>query len=65
MNNENLCHKLAFTNEELSVIFEALSNLPYKSAAPIIDTMQNQLKAEFEERKKQFSDAEHLKEEKK
>lgn len=56
MNNENLCHKLAFTNEELSVVFEALSNLSYKTAAPIIDTMQNQLKAEFEEKKKKLEE---------
>jgi hypothetical protein len=56
MNNENLCHKLVFTNEELSVIFEALSNLPYKSAAPIIGTMQQQLQASFEEKKKKFEE---------
>ena len=67
MENQNT-HTLVLTNEELTMVFNALAELPYKSAASIIDTMQNQLKAEFEERKKQFSDTEvkeHLKEEKK
>jgi hypothetical protein len=53
---ENQTNTLVFTNEELSVIFEALSNLPYKSAAPIIGTMQQQLQASFEEKKKKFEE---------
>jgi hypothetical protein len=68
MDDKNFAHTLVLTNEELTVIFNALAEQPYKDAAPIIGTMQQQLQAEMEEKKKQFSDAEvkeHLKEEKK
>ena len=60
--NNNESHTLVLTNEELSVIFNALSEQPYKNAAPIFDTMQNQLKAEFEEKKRKAE--EEAKEEK-
>lgn len=52
MNNNYESHTLVLTNEELSVIFDALSNLSYKSAAPIIGILQSQLQAELEEKKK-------------
>ena len=52
MNNE--AHTLVFTNEELSVIFNALAEQPYKDVAPIIGIIQNQLQAEAEEKKKKF-----------
>lgn len=52
--NNNETHTLVLTNEELTAIFNALAEQSYKTAAPIIDTMQNQLKAEFEEKKKKF-----------
>lgn len=51
---ENQTNTLVFTNEELNIIFEALSELPYKRSAPIIGTMQQQLQAAFEEKKKQL-----------
>lgn len=51
---ENQTNTLVFTNEELNTIFEALSELPYKRSAPIIGTMQQQLQAAFEEKKKQL-----------
>lgn len=54
MNNE--AHTLVLTNEELSVIFDALSNLPYKSSAPIIMILQNQIQAEMEEKKKKLAE---------
>ena len=54
MNNES--HTLVFTNEELNVVFEALSELPYKKSAPIIGTMQQQLQAAFEEKKKKLEE---------
>lgn len=54
--NNNETHTLVLTNEELTLIFNALAEQPYKTAAPIIDTMQNQLKAEFEEKKKKFEE---------
>ena len=66
--NNNETHTLVLTNEELTTIFNSLTERPYKEAAPIIVTMQQQLQAEMEEKKKQFSDAEvkkHLKEEEK
>ena len=64
----NETHNLVLTNEELTVIFNSLSEQPYKDAAPIIGVLQNQLQAEMKEKQKQFSDTEvkeHLKEEKK
>lgn len=54
--NNNETHTLVLTNEELTVIFNALAEQSYKTAAPIIDTMQNQLKAEFEEKKKKLAE---------
>lgn len=54
MNNE--AHNLVLTNEELGVIFEALSNQQYKVAAPVIMILQNQLQAEAEEKKKKFAE---------
>ena len=54
--NNNEAHNLVLTNEELTAIFNALAEQPYKTAAPIIDTMQNQLKAEFEEKKKKLEE---------
>lgn len=44
---------LVFTNEELQIIFEALSELPYKKSASIIGTIQNQLQAAFAEKQRQ------------
>lgn len=52
--NNNEAHTLVLTNEELTVIFTALAERPYKDAAPIIGILQNQLQAEMEEKKKQF-----------
>lgn len=54
MNNE--AHTLVLTNEELSVIFEALAERPYKIAAPIIMVLQNQIQAEMEERKNKLAE---------
>lgn len=54
--NNNETHTLVLTNEELTVIFNALAEQSYKTAAPIIYTMQNQLKAEFEEKKKKLAE---------
>lgn len=53
---ENQTNTLVFTNEELNIIFDSLSNLPYKNAAPIIGTMQQQLQAAFEEKKKKLAE---------
>lgn len=53
---ENQTNTLVFTNEELNTIFEALSELPYKRSAPIIGTMQQQLQAAFEEKKKKLAE---------
>lgn len=53
---ENQTNTLVFTNEELNIIFDALAELPYKRSAPIIGTMQQQLQAAFEEKKKKFEE---------
>ena len=53
---ENQTNTLVFTNEELNIIFEALAELPYKRSASIIGTMQQQLQAAFEEKKKKFEE---------
>lgn len=53
---ENQANTLVFTNEELNIIFEALAELPYKKSAPIIGTMQQQLQAAFEEKKKKLEE---------
>lgn len=52
--NNNEAHTLVLTNEELTVIFNSLAEQSYKDAAPIIGTMQQQLQAEMEEKKKQI-----------
>lgn len=52
--NNNETHTLVLTNEELTTIFNSLAERPYKEAAPIIGTMQQQLQAEMEEKKKKF-----------
>ena len=51
---ENQTNTLVLTNEELNTIFETLAELPYKKSAPVIGTMQQQLQAAFEEKKKQL-----------
>lgn len=61
---ENQTNTLVFTNEELNTIFEALSELPYKRSAPIIGTMQQQLQAAFEEKKRKAERPKEEKEEK-
>lgn len=54
--NNNEAHTLVLTNEELTVIFNALAELPYKDSAPIIMILQNQIQAEMEEKKKKFAE---------
>lgn len=54
--NNNEAHTLVLTNEELTVIFNALAELPYKDAAPIIMILQNQIQAEMEERKNKLAE---------
>lgn len=54
MNNE--AHTLTLTNEELGLIMDALAEKPYKISAPIIGIIQNQLQAEFEEKKKKLAE---------
>lgn len=55
MNNVE-AHTLVLTNEELTVIFNALAEQPYKDAAPIIMILQNQIQAEMEERKNKLAE---------
>ncbi len=50
--NNNETHTLVFMNDELRVIIDALAETPYKISAPIIGTIQSQLQAGFEEKKR-------------
>ena len=51
--------QLVFTPNELDVIFNALQEMPYKKAAPVIETMNQQIRAAYDEqqRKAQQEDA--------
>lgn len=53
-------YNLIFTYDELSTIFGALQELPYKKAAPVISTIQQQIAASEAEKQKQeeFTDEE-------
>lgn len=43
---------LVFTPNELDVIFSALQEMPYKKAAPIIETINQQIRAAYEEQQR-------------
>ena len=62
--NNNETHALVLTNEELGAIMDALAEKPYKISAPIIGIIQNQLQAEFEEKKKKAEEEAKAKENK-
>lgn len=57
---------LVFTPNELDVIFNSLQEMPYKKAAPVIETINQQIRAVYEEQQRKAQEEEaKTKEEKK
>lgn len=46
-------YTLVFTNQELNTIFGALQELPFKNAAPVIESIRMQIQAAEQEKQKQ------------
>lgn len=56
---------LVFTDQELNAIFGALQEMPYKEAAPVIDSIRMQIQAAQEEKSRHEGQTESdIKEEK-